>query len=168
MLIIITGKKGIGKTVVSRRLVDAASQYLGSCGGVFTYKLPGGSMVVEDIMNMKQMVLAGPLNTYRGPSFSKYSFNPAALKFRLEAIHKAKNLPLMLVDELGLLELNENSDGNALPLIRENSKQVKVLVTDENLLPDFLSLLGQPDAVFPVTFANRNALTDTIISSIHP
>jgi nucleoside-triphosphatase THEP1 len=166
MFVIITGKKGIGKTAVSRRLIDTASQCLGTCGGVFTYKLPGGSMVVEDIITMKQMVLAGPLNTYRGPSLSQYSFNPAAIKFRLEAIQKARDLPVFLIDELGPLELNENNDGNVLPLIRQNLKQLKVLVMEENLLPDFLAFTGQPDAVFTVTFANRNVLADEIISLI--
>ncbi|OGO15724.1 MAG: hypothetical protein A2Z02_05390 [Chloroflexi bacterium RBG_16_48_7] len=165
-LIIITGKIGIGKTVVCRRLVDIASQCIGACGGVFTYKLSGGSMVVEDIASMKQMVLAGSRKAYRGPLIGNYSFNPAGIKFRLAAIEKAKTWPLLVIDELGLLEMNPDSGGSALQLLKECVHRSKILAIDENLLPDFLPMVGDPDDVFSVTFGNRNTLPDRIVSFI--
>jgi len=165
-LIVVTGKKGIGKTVVCRRLVDLVSQNIGSCGGIFTYKLPGGSMVVEDIVSMKQMVLAGSSNAYRGPVLESYSFNPAAIKFRLAAIEKARSWPLLLVDELGLLEMNPDSGGSVLPIIKDSGHSLKILAIDEEMLSDFLPHIGDPDAIFSVTFGNRNSLPESILSSI--
>jgi nucleoside-triphosphatase THEP1 len=165
-MIVITGKKGIGKTVVCRRLVDLAPANIGSCGGVITYKLPGGSMVIEDITSMKQMVLAGSSNAYRGPIIDNYSFNPAAMKFRLGSIERARTLPLMVVDELGLLETNPESGGSALKLLDEAGDGSRIVVVDENVLPDLLHLMGKPDSVFSVTMGNRNSLPDRIIDML--
>jgi nucleoside-triphosphatase THEP1 len=165
-LIIITGKKGIGKTVVCRRLVDMASQSIGFCGGVFTYHLPGSSVVVEDISSMKQMVLAGALNIYHGPLIGNCSYNPAAIKFRRESIEKARTCPLLLIDELGPLEMNPDSGGSAIHLLNDSGTQLKVAAVDGNLLPDFIPAIGEPDYVFNVTLGNRNALPERISSFI--
>ncbi len=165
-IVFITGKKGIGKTVVCRRLVDIAPVKIGPCGGVLTYKLAGGSMVVEDIATMKQMVLAGSQNAYRGPVIENYSFNPAAMRFRLDAIEHAMVHPLMVIDELGALEINPDSGGSALDLLSNASSGSRIVVVEENLLPDMIRLIGKPDNVFSVTFANRNVLPGRIIDTL--
>ena len=166
MLVIITGKKGIGKTVVCRRLVDIASQSIGTCGGIFTYKLPGGSMVVENILTMKQMVLAGSPRTYRGPQLENYSFNPAAIKFRLSAVESARDFPILLIDDIGLLELDDSVDGNVLPLIKKMHKKDRIVAIDEDMLSDLLPLIEKPDNIFSVTLGNRDTLPDLIVDSI--
>ena len=123
-------------------------------------------MVVEDIASMKQMVLAGSRKAYRGPMIDIYSFNPAGIKFRLAAIEKAKTWPLLLIDELGLLEMNPDSGGSALPLLKESGHRSRILAIDETLLPAFLPVVGEPDDVFSITLGNRDTIPDRIVSLI--
>jgi len=166
MLIIITGKRGSGKSVVCRKIIDLARKRIGKCGGVLTYYVSNNSLVVEDIITMKQIVLAGAPHTYTGPHLENYSYNPRGIAFKLAAIEKAAGLPMILIDELSFLELKEKNCAAVLNLLSKPTSQVQIAAVNNDLLPSFLPMLNTPDRIYVTTVNTRNMLPARIVDYI--
>ena len=105
MLIMITGAIGIGKTTVCRKLIGILKSQGYCCGGIITYKAPDKGIIIEDIRTGKSETLASISHTYQGPRTEKYFFNPEGINFGMQAIDKGASSDILLVDEIGKLEL---------------------------------------------------------------
>lgn len=162
MVIIITGTVGIGKTTVCRKLIKIVRNQGHTCGGILTYKATDKSIIIEDIQTGEKETLASTKRVYPGPHTPRYSFSPKGIDFGIRAIDKGVSTELLVVDELGHLELRGEGFVRALELIRADKVKNCILVIRNGLLPVFLPRLPTTPLVFEVTKSSRNQLPQNI------
>ena len=163
MVIIVTGAIGIGKTTVCRKVIELARNQGHTCGGILTYKAADKSIIIEDIQSGDEETLASIDNVYHGPRTAKYSFNPKGIDFGIQAIDKGTSTAILVVDEIGHLELRAEGFAKVLELIKAGKVTNYILVIRSELLSAFLPQL--PDAlVFSITTDNREQLPYEISS----
>ena len=158
MVIIITGSKGIGKSTVCRKLVEIARDQGLSCSGILTYKATDKSIIVEDIQRGEKETLASTHNVYHGPRTPKYSFNPKGINFGVQAIDAGITTAILIVDEIGPLELRGEGFVNTFELIKDCKAKVCILVIRKELVSAFLPQLPAIPFIFETTIDNRDKL----------
>jgi len=158
MLIIVTGTVGIGKTIVCRKLIDIARNRGYTCGGFLTYKTADKGIIVEDIQSGEKETLASINNVYHGPHTAKYFFNPQGIDFGIQAIDRGISSAILLVDEIGHLELKGEGFAKVPELTKAGKVKDCILVIRKELLPAFLPQLPTAPLVFEVTIDNRDEL----------
>ena len=158
MVVIVTGAIGIGKTTVCEEVIKIIRNKGYSCGGIITYKIRNEDIVIEDIRTGTTNHFASTQNIYTGPRTEKYCFNPEGIEFGIQAIEKGISSDVLVVDEIGQLELSGEGFTNVIEQI--NSCKIKncILVIRKTLLSDFLPHLGAETLVFETTLDNRNQL----------
>jgi len=166
MLIIVTGIIGIGKTTVCRKLIELVRWHGHSCGGILAYTASGETIIIEDIQTGEKETLASTKRVYPGPHTPRYSFSPKGIDFGIRAIDKGASTELLVVDELGHLELRGEGFVRALELIRADKVKNCILVIRNGLLPAFLPRLPTTPLVFEVTESSRNQLPQDIGSTL--
>jgi nucleoside-triphosphatase THEP1 len=162
MLVIVTGPIGVGKSAVCRKLVDIVRARGYTCGGILTYKAADQGIAIEDIESGVTGALASIDEVYPGPRTGRYFFNPEGIDFGKRAIDRGTSKALLVVDEIGHLELRGEGFANTLELIKENKVGNCVLVIREELLPGFKIQLPIKPVVFKTTVDNRNQLPQEI------
>jgi nucleoside-triphosphatase THEP1 len=161
MVIVVTGEIGIGKTTVCEKVVAIAKRLGYSCGGILTPKSKEGIAIV-DVQTGEEKVLASTNNIYQGPHIGKYYFNPEGIDFGIKAIDRGTYSDILLVDELGHLELKGEGFAKVLELIRAGKVKNSVLVIRKELLPAFSARLGPKLSITETTVENRNELPQKI------
>ncbi|MFC1943253.1 nucleoside-triphosphatase [Chloroflexota bacterium] len=165
MVIIVTGAIGIGKTTVCLKLIEALRSGGYTCSGIFTYKAADKGIIVEDIQSGEKETLASVNNVYHGPHTAKYSFNPKAIDFGIQVIDKGtSSSSILLVDEIGQLELRGEGFVKALELIKSGAVEKSILVIRKELLSAFLAQLDTPLSIYETTINNRDELPQKIYS----
>lgn len=166
MVIIVTGAIGAGKTTVCEKLVNLLQRSGYSCGGILTYKAPDESLTIFDIQTGEKKPLASAENIFNGPRTPKYSFNTEAINFGIRAIDKGVDSDVLIVDEVGYLELGGKGFVNSLELIRAGRVKNSILVIRKELLSAFLAQLGGKPTVFETTTSTRNQLPRKICACL--
>jgi len=164
MVIIVTGAIGIGKTTVCRKVIELARNQGYTCGGILTYKAADKSIIIEDIQSGDKETLASIDNVYHGPRTAKYSFNPKGIDFGIQAIDKGTSAAILVVDEIGHLELRAEGFAKVLELIKAGKVTNCILVIRRELLSPFLPQLPTTPLVFKTTVNSRNQLPQEIVS----
>ena len=164
MVIIVTGAIGVGKTTVCQKLIEILRDLGYTCAGILTYKAADKSIIVEDIQSGKKETLASTDDVYNGPRTAKYSFNPAGIDFGTQAIHKGTCATILLVDEIGHLELRGEGFAEVPELIKAGKAKDCILVIRKELLPAFLPQLPTTPLIFETTINSRNHLPQEISS----
>ncbi len=162
MVIIVTGAIGIGKTTVCRKLIGIVRNQGYTCGGILTYKAADKGIIIEDIQSGEKETLASINDVYHGPRTAKYSFNPDGIDFGIRSIEKSTSSAILIIDEIGHLELRGEGFAKVLELIKAGKIKDCILVIRKELLPDFLSQLDTMLLVFETTMKNRNQLPQEI------
>ncbi|MFO7996025.1 MAG: nucleoside-triphosphatase [Dehalococcoidia bacterium] len=166
MVIVITGAIGVGKTTVCEKVIKIARTLGYSCGGILTHKAAHESLIALDIQTGQTSILASTDNMFDGPTTPRYSFNPAAIKFAIRAINKAIDSDVLVVDELGHLELAGEGFAKGLELVKTGKVKNSILVIRKELLPAFLAQLDDTPSVFEVSLRTRDRLPREICSSL--
>ena len=161
MVIIVTGAIGIGKTTVCQKLISRLRESGYSVGGILTDKA-GDEITVADLKSGESTILASSLKDYGGPRTPKYFFNPEGIDFGTRAITKADPSTILVVDELGYLELGDEGFVKAIELIRNGKVKNSILVIRSELLPAFLPRLNAEPLIFEVNTDNREGLPGEI------
>jgi len=162
MIIIITGDIGVGKTAVCQKFIDLSRSRRYQCAGVVTYKRTDGDIIIEDVQTGETREFASTQQIYTGPHTAKYYFNPEAIDFGIQAIDKGSDSDVVLIDELGILELNGQGFSQVPQQINKRQFKNCLVVIRKQLLLDFLSLLVKKPLVFETTVNNRNTLPNDI------
>ncbi len=162
MIIIVTGAVGIGKTTVCRKVVETLRGRGYACAGILTDKDAGEDLFVEDVQSGRKEILASASSVYDGPSTPKYSFNPEGISFGVEAIDRGTAAEVLIVDELGLLELEGEGFVKVIELVRSGSVANCILVIRRELLAAFLPRLDAEPFIFRATLDNRDRLPPEI------
>jgi len=164
VVIIVTGATGIGKTSVCRKLIELVRNRGYTCGGILTYKGADKSIIIEDIQSGDKETLASINNVYHGLRTAKYSFNPKGIDFGIQAIDKGTSAAILVVDEIGHLELRAEGFVKVLELIKAGKVTNCILVIRRELLSTFLPQLPTTPFVFKTTVNSRNQLPQEIVS----
>jgi len=162
MVIVVTGEIGIGKTTICEKVIEIARGQGHNCGGVISCKVQNEDIVIRDVKTGETRALASTSNVYQGPHTAKYRFNPEGIAFGVQAIDRGVASDLLLVDELGHLELRGEGFTNAVEQIATGRVRNCLLVIRKELLPAFLPQLGAETSIFETTINNRNQLPGEI------
>ena len=158
MVIVVTGAIGIGKTTVCQKVIEIARGQGYSCGGVISHKSQNGDILVEDVETGETKVLASTGNIYQGPRTVRYSFSPESISFGVDAVERGISSDIVLVDELGHLELRGEGFAGVVHRIATGNVKSCILVIRKELLSAFLPRLGESTLIFETTIDNRNRL----------
>jgi len=162
MLIVVSGTVGIGKTTVCKKVSDLARSLGYNIGGIITYKAPDNGIIIEDVRTGKRKVLASINDIYTGPRTKRYFFNPKGIDFGIRAIESGTSADVLLVDEIGHLELGGEGFTNVTKLVRAGEAANCILVIRQELLSTFLSQLESAPLIFETTIGNRDRLPQEI------
>lgn len=168
MIVILTGAIGVGKTTVCERVVQRLSSLGLSCGGVISNKTRDGDIIVKDLQTGEAKLLASAKTAYRGASTARYSFNPEGIDFGVRAINRGTTADILIVDELGHLELRGLGFATVIDLVATGKVKNCLLVIRSQLLPAFLPKLGIAASVFQATLDNRERLPQEISLVLNP
>jgi nucleoside-triphosphatase THEP1 len=166
MVIIITGDIGIGKTTVCENAIDILLKSGYSCAGILTHKTKDGNLSVTDIQTGEKKTLASTEKIFNGPRTPKYSFSNEGIDFGIRAINTGVTSDVLIVDEVGYLELNGRGFINGFELVREGKVKNAILVIRKELLSDYLVQLGDKPSVFETTIISRDKLANKICVSL--
>lgn len=165
--VVLTGEVHVGKTTVCRAVADLAHERGYCVGGILTTPIfsPTGQRVgltLFDLTTAGQRILARVDEGYGGPSVGPYHFDPAALQWGQGILARAiaVGCDLLVVDEIGRLELEQNTGFNqVLDLLVTSVVPRSLLVVRGALLDAFRRRLpGLSYITSEVTTANRNAV----------
>ena len=157
MRLVVTGPVEIGKTTVLRMLLPRLRRQGFQLGGVLTTTDARGGKWVQDLQT-RQRRLLGPRRPMGDVDVGRYGFRSEAMAFANRAIAQAQASGLLIVDELGSLELKGQGFVSALEALSGRGKKPALLVIRQKLLTEYAALLGPFDDIFTVTEANRDRL----------
>ena len=166
MVVIVTGGIGVGKTTVCQKLVEMVRNQGYTCGGILTYKAADKSIIIEDVQSGEKEALASSNSVYHGPRTARYSFNPEGIDFGIRAIDKGIASDVLIVDEIGHLELGGEGFIKVPELVKAGKVKDCVLVIRKELLSAFLAQLGNKPLIFETTISTRNQLPQKIFASL--
>ncbi len=170
MNIVITGETGVGKTTVCEKVIRMAKRGGHTCGGILTHKVLDDGVIcgidIVDIQSREKEILASIHDIYRGPCVGEYSFNPDGIRFGIRAIEKGRSSDILVVDEIGHLELEGKGFARVLALIRSGEVRDAILVIRKSLLSAFLPQLCAGLLVLETTPKTRDGLPKKIYSCL--
>jgi nucleoside-triphosphatase THEP1 len=161
-IIVITGKRGIGKSTICIQIAKAVINKGFYCGGIITYKSKDSEIIVENVENSKTMLLASTKPIYSGPSIGKYYFNSEGLNFGLKALKRGLSKDLLFIDELGHLEVESKGFAVVFDYLKPGSFSCAIVVIREELLSDILPRFKVASEVVRVNEENRGNLAKYI------
>ncbi len=115
-LIIVTGPREAGKTTFCHRLIDESRRANQRIGGILCPPVfENGKKIAIDAQNLKTgeqrqlATLRTDRSSPRGPLTTRWRFDAAVLAWGNEVLQTATPCDLLIVDELGPLEFEQNT-----------------------------------------------------------
>lgn len=152
MSVIITGKRGAGKSTLCERLFDYASLRSLTIGGVITlqnsvkwfYLLPSKLRIEFETEEGEEFLSVGRFKVHRN--------NMIRVTNHIEA---KLNSQILIIDEIGLLEMRGEG---YYPILNQvvSRNQMNILVVKEQILNDFVSRYPQTKQYRILRVENRN------------
>jgi nucleoside-triphosphatase len=160
MVVVVTGPGGSGKTALGRRILALARDRGLSCAGVLSpARFRDGHKAGIDLLDVRTGrarplaeadAAPGPVRT------AAYRFHPAALAWGAAALTAATPCDLLLIDELGPLELVRGEGwAGALDVLRSGGFRLAVVVVRPALLEAFRAAVPGVDPRIIVLPAGR-------------
>jgi len=139
-------------------------------GGVLTLpRYAGGRRVgldVQDVAEGRVRPLAETVGVTVGPSMGRFRFHAEGIRWGSETLLRAQDCDLLIVDELGPLELLEGDGWHvALDVLRTGTYGLALVVVRPALVSRFMEVLVRPPAItVNVTPDNRDDLPGQIVA----
>jgi nucleoside-triphosphatase THEP1 len=187
---VLTGEVHVGKTTVCRAVVHLARQRGYCVRGILTPPILDDrgqrlGVAVVDLTSGEQRILAryrsaisgtAPGVKRSGPRVGDYHFDAGALQWGQELIFQAiaANYDLLVVDEIGRLELEQGTGfSQVLDALARTAQSIAtgnhLLVVRKPLLPAFRVRLPDFNFVsFEVTLGNRDTVAPEIVERLFP
>jgi nucleoside-triphosphatase THEP1 len=164
-IVILTGKRGVGKSTVCRKAVGLAEARQYTCGGILTLSRLDGGRDVLDVQSgqVRRLTLEPGVNA--GVPQGRFCFDPETLAWGNDALTCALGCHLLVVDELGPLEI-ERGEGwlGAFDALREAEYTLALVVVRPELLVQVqFKLPTSATTVFTVTPRNRDDLPNVLL-----
>ena len=164
-IVVLTGERGVGKSTVCRKMIDLAKDRNYACGGVLTVARHNGERDVLDVGSgdVHRLTLAPDAGT--GVLQGRFHFDPATLTWGDEVLTRAHGYDLLVVDELGPLEITRGKGWKSAfdGLYEGDFTLALVVVRPELLVQAQLRLPNSATTVFTVTHHNRDGLPDVLL-----
>ncbi|MEA2089738.1 MAG: NTPase [Thermoproteota archaeon] len=171
-LIFITGRPGIGKTTVLLRVVGVLKIKGYRIGGMVSREVrERGSRVGFELVDVytKRKGWLAHVNRSIGPKVGKYRVNLEDLeKVGVKAIlHAVKNVDVVVVDEIGPMELHSSPFKKAVIQAFESGKPLLGTIHRYARDPLIHTIRTREDTeILEVTYENREKLHKTVIDKI--
>jgi nucleoside-triphosphatase len=159
MRVILTGEPYAGKSTVCRQLAENLRREGFSVGGVWTEAVDGDggrTLVLHNVADDTTVTLAGEKLVTQGPRLGSLQFTPEGIYAGIKAIGRGASADLLIVDEIGTLELNVQGFFPILHMLRR-AKHVLLVIRPELVarVSVLLSLKDDHELVL-TTVENRN------------
>ena len=175
MIFVLTGESGSGKTTLCVRVVAALKARGLDVAGVLTLPrlvAPRGEKVgmeVEDVRMGQRCALAERAANGEGTADLAWKFQPTALEQGTQILRDAPPCDVLVVDELGPLELIHNEGWIiALDVLQAGNYYGALVVVRPELLENFRARLKLETQVLSVTPFNREELSKQIVHNLDP
>ena len=165
MRVILTGLSDSGKSTVCRRLIERAREAGVRVGGVLTEKTASGkerTLHVRDLNDNTVILLARTNWNQTGPQHGAFTFSNEGIFLGIKAIGRGVSADLLIVDEIGPLELKGRGFFPILHLIRKARQSV--IVIRPQIVDIFREKLKLDESfrIVEVTAENREGLADEL------
>jgi nucleoside-triphosphatase len=168
-VVLLTGPRGVGKTYLCQRVAEKARETGRSCAGVLSPAvLEGGEKTGIRLVNVAtgdDRSLATADRLHGEVRWGKYRFLPSTLEWGVGLLERAIPCDLLVVDELGPLEL-EAGQGlvTALEVLNAGGFALALVVVRPELIDELRERLPSNDVqIMEVTEANRDRLPGRIL-----
>ncbi len=173
MIIVLTGDSGSGKTTLCQRIVASLKGRGSDVAGVLTrprFALgQKAGMDVQDVRTGERRALAERAAMGEGTAKLGWQFDGAGLAWGAQALRGAMPCDVLVVDELGPLELVHNQGWIvALDILRTNQYRDALVVVRSELLERLRLCLKREMQVLTVTRSNRDELHRRIVRDYDP
>ena len=158
--VILTGERGVGKSTICHKIITLAQAGNYVCGGVLTMSRANGGRDVLDVRTGVVRQLTLDRAAHESVIQGRFRFDPETLAWGNDALSRAVPCHLLVVDELGPLEI-ERGEGwaGAFDVLREADFTLAlVVVRPELLVLAQLKLPTSATTVFTVTHHNRDGM----------
>jgi nucleoside-triphosphatase THEP1 len=167
-IVILTGERGTGKSSVCRETLALAQARGYTCGGLLTLSRSDGALDVLDLRSgyVRRLTL-GP-DGCPAVLQGRFRFDPATLAWGNEALVHATPCQLLVVDELGPLEVEQEKGWlNAFDVLHQADFVLAlVVVRPELIVRAQLRLPASAMTVFNVTAENRDGLPGVLLAML--
>lgn len=163
--------RGVGKSTVCSKTVALAQARDHNCGGVLTLSHPGDARDVLDVRtgHVRRMTLQpDPSDADSAVVQGRFRFDPESLTWGNETLAHATPCDLLVVDELGPLEIERGKGWQkAFDALRGNDYTLALIVVRPELLERAQRKLP-PDSTTVVTVEmdNRDDLPDLLLDAL--
>jgi nucleoside-triphosphatase THEP1 len=161
--------RGVGKSTVCSKTVALAQAHDHNCGGVLTLSQPGEARDVLDVRtgHVRRMTLQSDAS---GADYAvvqgRFRFDPETLTWGNETLAHAPPCDLLVVDELGPLEIERGKGWQkAFDVLRGNDFTLALVVVRPELLAQAQRKLSSDSmTVVTVEMDNRDDLPDLLLN----
>jgi nucleoside-triphosphatase THEP1 len=167
-IIILTGARGVGKTTASRRAITLVQVKEYTCGGIITLTQPDGELDVLDVGSGETRRLTLPPDAKPAIVQGCFRFDPGTLGWGNMALTHVTPCQLLVVDELGPLELEQGSGWTrAFDVLQSGDFALAlVVVRPELVIKAQLRLPYSATTVLTVTPENRDDLPPILLEML--
>ena len=170
MLVLLAGESGCGKTTLCTRVVAALKARGLDVAGVLTLPrlaAPRGEKIgmdVEDVRTGERVALAERVAVGEGTANLTWKFDEAGLARGAQILREATPCDVLVVDELGPLELIHHKGWiSALDILQTGHYRTAFVVVRPGLVENFRARVKLQVAVETVTLSNREELFTQIV-----
>jgi nucleoside-triphosphatase THEP1 len=164
-IVILTGERSVGKSTVCHKTVGLAQARQYTCGGVLTLSRSNGGRDVLDVRSGDVSRLTLEPATGEGVIQGRFRFDPAVLAWGNDVLSRAAPCHLLVVDELGPLEMERGRGWvKAFDVLEDTDFTLALVVVRSELLAQVqLRLPTSATTVFTVTRHNRDGLPEALL-----
>lgn len=173
MIVILSGQIGIGKTTICDKVIERACADGHTCGGVVSRKgrdnLGRAVIRVVDVsVGGGGVVLAREGEPFKdGPSAGRFHYSPEGIEYAGKAILSGAGSDLLLIDEVGRLELDGEGFAPALGKVGLKKLDRVLLVVREFLVDEAMDKLDvRTQEIVRIGYGNRDELPDQLLTRL--
>jgi nucleoside-triphosphatase len=146
-IVLLTGESGVGKTTACSRIIHfARKQGLAVAGLLTPPRSENGRKIaldVEDVQTGQRRPLAEGVGSAEGPATEQWQFHREGLRWGAEILRRATPCDVLVIDELGPLELmREQGWTVALDVLSAGKYRMAVVVVRPALVAVFEERIG--------------------------
>lgn len=173
MIVVLTGESGCGKTTLCQRVVAALQARGVNVAGVLTPpRFANGEKIgmdVEDVRTGKHDALAERVAVGAGTANLAWKFDEANLARGAQILRDAASCDVLVVDELGPLELIHNGGWIiALDILQARNFHDALVVVRPGLVENFQAHVNSEVQILTATRSNREELVKQIVETLDP